>query len=275
MKKINSRGFADAALVLVLVMVVIGLGAWWLLVRSSDDNLATSNSQTITYTSQEECETAMGGRCSYVTCDVVPEGKTFDEVCGEDFVKGWQLTEDQSVANDVINLYRKDGENTYRISGVVTEVFDDREVDGDAGVVINDIYRVVTDVARDMPEEVYGARIWGAIDSVVPGDSVDVLARKERDPHGYILEGSESLYLKKITIETIQGNYQVISCITMGYPCSESNLVLDSSSEQVLLRDDFSLLNDFKDGDVLELQGYYKADGLGFSFFTVLKSSSS
>ncbi|MEK7584523.1 MAG: hypothetical protein AAB490_04720, partial [Patescibacteria group bacterium] len=41
------------------------------------------------FTSQEQCEEATGKQCSFVMCDYVPPGKTFEEVCGEDFRPGW------------------------------------------------------------------------------------------------------------------------------------------------------------------------------------------
>jgi len=46
------------------------------------------NSQT--FRSEQECEEKTGCVCSFVMCDYVPEGKTFEEVCGEDFQKGWE-----------------------------------------------------------------------------------------------------------------------------------------------------------------------------------------
>lgn len=42
------------------------------------------------YQTQEECESATGQKCSFVMCDYIPEGKTFEEVCGVGFKKGWQ-----------------------------------------------------------------------------------------------------------------------------------------------------------------------------------------
>lgn len=43
-----------------------------------------------TYASEEECASATGKACHYVTCDSIPEGKQPDEVCGANFQKGWQ-----------------------------------------------------------------------------------------------------------------------------------------------------------------------------------------
>lgn len=42
-----------------------------------------------TWRSQEECEKATSLSCGFLQCDYVPKGKTFEEVCGEEFQKGW------------------------------------------------------------------------------------------------------------------------------------------------------------------------------------------
>ncbi len=48
------------------------------------------------FKSQEACEEKMNAKCSVQMCDYVPKGKTFEEVCGKDFKKGWvaYLTEE-------------------------------------------------------------------------------------------------------------------------------------------------------------------------------------
>ncbi|GEM_PF-1503413 len=38
---------------------------------------------------QEECEGKTKKSCVFQTCDYIPTGKTFEEVCGKDFKKGW------------------------------------------------------------------------------------------------------------------------------------------------------------------------------------------
>lgn len=43
----------------------------------------------VVYRTQEECEAATGRACGFFMCDVVPEGKTYEEVCGN-VAKGWQ-----------------------------------------------------------------------------------------------------------------------------------------------------------------------------------------
>ena len=41
------------------------------------------------YQSKGECEDATGEQCHYGMCDVIPAGKTAEEVCGKDFRPGW------------------------------------------------------------------------------------------------------------------------------------------------------------------------------------------
>jgi hypothetical protein len=45
----------------------------------------------VSYASEQECRDATGaGRCSFVMCDLIPAGKTFEETCGRGFHPGWQ-----------------------------------------------------------------------------------------------------------------------------------------------------------------------------------------
>jgi len=54
-----------------------------------------------TYISQEMCEQTSRHICIFETCDFIPAGKTYEEVCGENFEKGWKPT------NEVIpEIYR-------------------------------------------------------------------------------------------------------------------------------------------------------------------------
>ena len=39
--------------------------------------------------SREECEDATGAPCDFRQCDYVPPGKTFEQICGKGFRKGW------------------------------------------------------------------------------------------------------------------------------------------------------------------------------------------
>ena len=47
------------------------------------------NADNVVYKSQKECESKSEYICGYRTCDYVPKGKTFEEVCGKDFQEGW------------------------------------------------------------------------------------------------------------------------------------------------------------------------------------------
>jgi len=83
--------------IVVIVAVVIGGGI--LMLRSSHStpdyvpplaNLPTLPRALQTYSTQEECEAKASCTCAFVQCDYIPPGKTFEEVCGKDFKKGWQ-----------------------------------------------------------------------------------------------------------------------------------------------------------------------------------------
>jgi len=49
-----------------------------------------NNSVLRIFPTQEECEEKTGCTCVFVMCDIVPPGKTYEEVCGKDFKEGWQ-----------------------------------------------------------------------------------------------------------------------------------------------------------------------------------------
>lgn len=42
------------------------------------------------FPTKDECEKETGIICDFVMCDDIPEGKTFEEVCGKGFMEGWQ-----------------------------------------------------------------------------------------------------------------------------------------------------------------------------------------
>ncbi len=42
-----------------------------------------------TYTTKEECEATTQKECYLLLCDNIPDGKTFEEVCGRGFKEGW------------------------------------------------------------------------------------------------------------------------------------------------------------------------------------------
>ena len=43
-----------------------------------------------TYATEDECTSATGKPCNFITCDAVPESTQPDEACGPDFQQGWQ-----------------------------------------------------------------------------------------------------------------------------------------------------------------------------------------
>lgn len=49
-----------------------------------------ANTVSASYSTQQECEVKGNCRCSFVMCDYIPEGKTYEEVCGKNFSEGWQ-----------------------------------------------------------------------------------------------------------------------------------------------------------------------------------------
>lgn len=54
-----------------------------------------------TYRTQEECQQKTGESCNFWMCDVVAEGKTFEETCGKGFKKGWGPSQTQNTAFDL------------------------------------------------------------------------------------------------------------------------------------------------------------------------------
>ncbi|NUM25885.1 MAG: hypothetical protein HUU49_04730 [Candidatus Buchananbacteria bacterium] len=64
-----------------------------LLFAVHDISQASTSTNKITpkkvYFSETECVQATNKSCQFRTCDYVPDSKTFEEVCGADFKKGW------------------------------------------------------------------------------------------------------------------------------------------------------------------------------------------
>jgi len=62
-----------------------------------------------TYLSKEECERVTGKHCGFVMCDVIPKGKTPEDVCGKDFRSGWQpIRENVGVDTSTWQTYRNE-----------------------------------------------------------------------------------------------------------------------------------------------------------------------
>ncbi|MDO8590571.1 MAG: hypothetical protein Q7R65_01185 [bacterium] len=75
--------------VALLAILAIGIVGYFILVKNQT---STPQTQQIIFASQEECEQKTGKSCTFQMCDYVPPGKTFEEVCGKDFKKGWVST---------------------------------------------------------------------------------------------------------------------------------------------------------------------------------------
>lgn len=55
---------------------------------ANSTNIPSANSKVV-YSTREECEKETNKVCGYQMCDLVPAGKTFEEVCGKNFKEGW------------------------------------------------------------------------------------------------------------------------------------------------------------------------------------------
>jgi len=85
------------AIVIVIAIVVLGGVAWVGL--QNKRNTLEENQQV--FFSKEECEKVTEKVCGYQTCDYIPPGKTFEEVCSKDFKKGWVPSDHESSKIDV------------------------------------------------------------------------------------------------------------------------------------------------------------------------------
>ena len=84
----NSKGFAQ----FFLIYAIVAAGIVGLLYYSWQKGLIKTtpqpNSNTV-YDTQELCEKETDKSCTFQNCDYIPRGKSFEEVCGKDFKKGW------------------------------------------------------------------------------------------------------------------------------------------------------------------------------------------
>lgn len=60
------------------------------MVVNPDGESATARSPIVTYGSKEECAASTGRECHEAKCENVPEGQSAADVCGPEFVEGWQ-----------------------------------------------------------------------------------------------------------------------------------------------------------------------------------------
>lgn len=101
-------------LIAILIILVISALGYFALVKNQTPIPQTQ--QTV-FATQKECEEKTGKSCSFQMCDYVPPDKTFEEVCGKDFKKGWTpslftainqqepLNEPKPVSFEKINLH--------------------------------------------------------------------------------------------------------------------------------------------------------------------------
>ena len=82
-------------LLYIFAVVVIAIIAYFILVKSSAPPPPATQ---VVFVSQEECELQTGNSCDFQMCDYIPLGKTFEEVCGKDFKKGWVPVSDSKIA---------------------------------------------------------------------------------------------------------------------------------------------------------------------------------
>ena len=102
----------------IVLLIVLVLGGGGILLLKSLDRVQEHMPSTVdlpalpraaqTYSTQEECEAKAGCTCGFVQCDYVPPGKTFEEVCGKDFKKGWQCILQQEDETADWQAYRND-----------------------------------------------------------------------------------------------------------------------------------------------------------------------
>lgn len=89
--RLHERGFVH--LILIVGVVLVGIvGIMYFALKNNQIKITDYTTSTV-YRTQEECEQATGKTCDFQNCDYVPEGKTFEEVCGKDFKKGWSPIE--------------------------------------------------------------------------------------------------------------------------------------------------------------------------------------
>jgi len=88
------KGFPNILVLGIIAAVVLigaGIGGYWVFVKKSIMPTAGNQTRKI-FIAQEECQQKTGKVCSEIMCDYVPPDKTFEEVCGKDFKKGWVAT---------------------------------------------------------------------------------------------------------------------------------------------------------------------------------------
>lgn len=97
----SQAGFSLITSFLIVALIGITTFAGWRVYQNSKTERSTTKNtikdvpaatSSLTFDSQKECEEKTGKVCSFQMCDYIPEGKTFDEVCGKGFKEGWAST---------------------------------------------------------------------------------------------------------------------------------------------------------------------------------------
>ena|SRR3989344_8871680 len=84
------KGFALPLIIgIVIALTVLGTIAY-MQFKPKPSSQTNDQNIEISYASQDECEAKTGKTCSFYMCDVVPEGKTFEETCGKGFKASWK-----------------------------------------------------------------------------------------------------------------------------------------------------------------------------------------
>lgn len=84
--------------ILVGVLVAVVLIGFAFFVVSSQSTVPSSVPGSDGYATREACEMATHQVCDAVLCDYIPEGMTYEEVCGEGFSPYWLPTSNQPEA---------------------------------------------------------------------------------------------------------------------------------------------------------------------------------
>ena len=78
----------------IVLSIILVSGISYLAFRNSQSEPSNTTGESVEsdvtfYKTKQECEQQSGKKCSGPQqCDYIPEGKTFEEVCGKGFFKG-------------------------------------------------------------------------------------------------------------------------------------------------------------------------------------------
>jgi hypothetical protein len=75
------------------------------MVVNQDGEAIAGRSPIASYSTQEDCQSATGRECHEIRCEGMTEGQTAEDVCGPEFVEGWQAvvpTPDNTAIPEII-----------------------------------------------------------------------------------------------------------------------------------------------------------------------------